>query len=50
MRGRSFLVPKSMLRIVEARTEKNEILIWPLSGEVKDSKHLPQSSQRAQKN
>jgi hypothetical protein len=41
MRGRSFLVPKSMMKIVEARTDKNEILIWPLSGEVikKDSNY-----------
>ena len=46
MRGRSFLVPKSMLKIVEARTDKNEILIWPLNGEImkRDGKRSPQKN------
>ena len=34
MRGRSYLLPGSMLKMAEKKTGDNEILVWPLSGKV----------------
>ncbi|MBE9546409.1 MAG: hypothetical protein IMF10_02805 [Proteobacteria bacterium] len=39
MRGRSYLLPGSMLEIVEEKTDDKEILIWPLSGKVTRKAH-----------
>jgi len=32
MRGRSYLIPESTLRLIEEKTTDNEVLIWPLTG------------------
>jgi len=32
-RGRSYLVPGSTLKLLEKKTDENQNLIWPLTGE-----------------
>lgn len=33
-RGRSYLLPASTLKLLEKRTDENDNLIWPLTGEL----------------
>ena len=39
-RGRSYLVPESMLRLVNQRTDKDEILVWPVTGKLMRKKDI----------
>ena len=32
-RGRSYLIPQSMLAVVDPKTADHETLVWPISGE-----------------
>ncbi len=34
IRGRSYLLPQSILEIVEEKTDEKEILLWPLNGKI----------------
>jgi len=38
MRGRSYLVPGSMLKLVKKKTADNENLLWPLTGRITKEK------------
>jgi hypothetical protein len=33
-RGRSYLLPKSTLKLVKKKTDENDNLLWPLTGEL----------------
>jgi len=39
-RGRSYLVPGSMLRLVEKRTDQDEVLVWPITGKLMRKKDI----------